>query len=138
MTREVRSLDAALPVEEAMATSFGPGQVHRAFPVLRDGRLVGVVDRAALATLGARMPIAVVGDACEAPPPLAQPGESCRVVATRMARLRVERLPVVKDVGSLELVGIVARSDLIKPSLIHFDEEEKRERMRGMPWQASG
>jgi hypothetical protein len=25
---------------------------------------------------------------------------------------------------------------LIKPSLAHFDEEEKRERMRGLPWQA--
>jgi hypothetical protein len=43
---------------------------------------------------------------------------------------------VVKDAQSLALVGIVARSDLIKPSLVHFDEEEKRERMRGLPWQA--
>ena len=33
-------------------------------------------------------------------------------------------------------IGIVSRSDLIKPSLIHFDEEEKRERVRGLPWQA--
>jgi hypothetical protein len=36
----------------------------------------------------------------------------------------------------MQLVGVVARSDLIKPSLAHFDEEEKRERMRGLPWQA--
>jgi CBS-domain-containing membrane protein len=57
-------------------------------------------------------------------------------VATRLARHRLERLPVVKDAQSLVLVGIVARSDLIKPSLAHFDEEEKRERMRGLPWQA--
>jgi H+/Cl- antiporter ClcA len=136
MSREVRTIDAAQPVTEAMAVYFGHGQLHRAFPVLRDGRLIGVVDRAALAELGTRSPIAQVGDECEASPLVALAGESCRTVATRMARHRLERLPVVKDAGSLELVGIVARSDLIKPSLAHFDEEEKRERVRGLPWQA--
>jgi hypothetical protein len=55
MTREVRSLDVALPRR-----------------------------------------VAVVGDACEAPSALTMPGESCRAVATRMARLRIERGPVVK------------------------------------------
>jgi hypothetical protein len=42
----------------------------------------------------------------------------------------------VKDAQSMELVGLIARSDLIKPSLIHFEEEEKRERLLGLPWQA--
>jgi CBS domain-containing protein len=136
MTHEVRTLDANQPVTEAMAVSFGHGQLHRAYPVLREGRLIGVIDRAILDSLGTRSPAARVGDACESPPLTALAGESCRTVATRMARHRVERLPVVRDAISLELVGIVARSDLIKPSLAHFDEEEKRERLRGMPWQA--
>jgi len=136
MSREVRTIDASQPVSQAMAEFFGHGQLHRAFPVLRDGRLIGVVDRAALAELGNRSPIARVGGACEGSPLVALVGESCRTIATRMARHRLERLPVVKDPNSLELVGIVARSDLIKPSLIHFDEEEKRERVRGLPWQA--
>jgi hypothetical protein len=43
---------------------------------------------------------------------------------------------VVKDAQSLELVGLIARSDLIKPAVIHFEEEEKRERLLGLPWQA--
>lgn len=136
MTREVRSIDAALPVSRALFDHFGEGQAHRAFPVLRNGAVVGVVDRATLAARGTTDPIATVGDACaDEPLFFALPGENCRAVATRLARHRLERLPVVKDAQSLALVGIVARSDLIKPSLAHFDEEEKRERMRGLPWQ---
>ena len=136
MTRDVRTVDASEPVTQAMAHAFGHGQLHRALPVLRSGRLIGMADRATLAALSSRSPAARVGEAFEAPPLMALPGESCRVVATRMARHRVERLAVVKDAQSLELVGIVARSDLIKPSLQHFDEEETRERLRSMPWQA--
>ena len=67
----------------------------------------------------------------------ASPQNLHATVATRLARHRLERLPVVKDAQSLALAGIVARSDLIKPSLAHFDEEEKRERMRGLPWQST-
>ncbi len=138
MTREVRSIDAALPVTRALADYFGEGQAHRAFPVLRNGAVIGVADRAMLAAVGTRDPIATVGDACaDVPLYFALPGENCRAVATRLARHRLERMPVVKDAQSLVLAGIVSRSDLIKPSLAHFDEEEKRERMRGLPWQSS-
>jgi H+/Cl- antiporter ClcA len=136
MTREVRSIDAAMPVAQVLFEHFGEGQAHRAFPVLRNGAVIGVADRAMLAAHGTRDRIATVGDACaDVPLFFALPGENCRAVATRLARHRLERLPVVKDAQSLALVGIVARSDLIKPSLAHFDEEEKRERMRGLPWQ---
>ncbi|SFO98630.1 H+/Cl-antiporter ClcA [Variovorax sp. OK605] len=138
MTREVRSIDAAMPVARALFECFGEGQAHRAFPVLRNGAVIGVVDRAMLAARGTSDPIATVGDACaDAPLYYALPGDNCRAVATRLARHRLERLPVVKDAHTLALVGIVARSDLIKPSLAHFDEEEKRERMRGLPWQST-
>ncbi len=137
MTREVRSIDAALPVAQALFEFFGEGQAHRAFPVLRNGAVIGMADRAMLAAQGTRDPIATVGDACaDVPLYFALPGDNCRSVATRLARHRIERLPVVKDARSLALVGLVARSDLIKPSLAHFEEEEKRERMRGLPWQA--
>lgn len=136
MTREVRSIDAAMPLAQALFAHFGQGQAHRAYPVLRNGAVVGVADRALLAAHGARDPVATVGDACaEAHLYFALPGENCRTVAARMARHRLERLPVVTDARTLMLAGIVARSDLVKPSLAHFDEEEKRERMRGLPWQ---
>jgi len=137
MTRDVRSIDAALPAQAALARYFGADQAHRAYPVVRDRAVLGVVDRAMLAALAARSPGASVGDACaDVPLVHALPGENCRHVATRLARHRLERLPVVRDAQSRLLVGVVARSDLIKPTLAHFDEEEKRERLRGLPWQA--
>ena len=131
MTREVRTIDAALPVAEALAAYFGEDQAHRAFPVLRGRELIGVADRAVLAAWSN----GTVGDAVAGTPPVvALPGENCRAVATRLARHGLERLPVVRDADSRLLVGIVARSDLIKPSLAHFHEEEQRERVRSLRW----
>jgi len=131
MTREVRTIDAAMPVADALAAYFGEGQAHRAFPVLRGHAVAGVADRVALAAAGG----GTVGDACaDARPVVALPGESCRTVAARLARHGLERLPVVQDASSLALVGIVARSDLVKPLLGHFHEEEQRERVRSLRW----
>ncbi len=141
MTRGVQTIDAASTLQEVMQRHFGTAQAHRAFPVTCDGVLVGVLDRAQAAEHLLRDAGATAGRACLPSPPLpctpsfVLPGESCRAVATRLAREHLERLPVVKDAQSLQLVGIVARSDLIKLSLVHFDEEEKRERMLGLPWQ---
>jgi CBS-domain-containing membrane protein len=63
-------------------------------------------------------------------PVVALPGETCRLVATRLAVHGLERLPVVADRESQRLVGLVARSDLVKPSLAYFEEEHKKERFR--------
>jgi CBS-domain-containing membrane protein len=52
------------------------------------------------------------------------------LVATRLAVHGLERLPVVADRESLRLIGIVSRSDLVKPSLAHFEDEYKKERFR--------
>jgi CBS-domain-containing membrane protein len=49
----------------------------------------------------------------------------------------LERLPVVTDSQSRRLVGIVSRSDLVKPSLAFFDEEQRRERFKRVPLAAS-
>ena len=63
-------------------------------------------------------------------PAFALPSETCRLVATRLAVHGLERLPVVADRQTMRLVGVVSRSDLVKPSLGHFEEEHKRERFR--------
>jgi hypothetical protein len=60
----------------------------------------------------------------------ALPQETCRAAATRMARLQLERLAVVEDASTLRLVGLIARSDLVEPTLAHHHEEEVRERPR--------
>ncbi|KWK44559.1 chloride channel protein [Burkholderia stagnalis] len=134
MTRaaSIVTIDADTPLAEVDATFFGARQTHRAYPVVKDGCLLGVVDRALLdaqrATFSPDTPVARVlaGHA----PAIALAHETCRLVATRLAVLGLERLPVVDDAQSLRMTGLVSRSDLIKPALQHFDEEHKRERFR--------
>ncbi|NRO99014.1 CBS domain-containing protein [Paraburkholderia sp. NMBU_R16] len=133
MTRTVKTIDAAMPVHDALETFFGASQTHRAYPVVRGERLVGVVDRVALTALvegeAAVKRGTALGDAiARNTPPVALASETCRLVATRLAVHGLERLPVVADRESLRLIGIVARSDLVKPAQLHFDEEHKKER----------
>ena len=131
MTRQVRTIDASAPVAQVLDELFGAAQAHRAFPVVRDGALVGMLDREALLA-GRDKGAATVAQLFGANVPLvALPGETCRIVATRLAVHGVERLPVVADAQSRRLVGLVARSDLVKPSLALFEEEHRRERLRG-------
>ncbi len=133
MTRTVQTIDAQASVAGILAERFGPAQAHRAFPVVRDGVLVGMLDRDALLAGHARG-AATIADLFGANAPvMALPGETCRIVATRLAVHGLERLPVVADTQSRRLVGIVSRSDLVKPSLAFFDEEQRRERFRRTP-----
>ena len=124
MTRDVMSIDGETSVADALASRFGPHQAHRAFPVLMGGRFIGMVDRETLSDALTRPNVARVVDLFGANvPAMALPDENCRIVATRMAVHGLERLPVVSDPQSRRLVGLVSRSDLIKPSLSVGDEE---------------
>lgn len=133
MTRTVQTIDAHASVAGILAERFGPTQAHRAFPVVRDGALVGMLDRDALLTGHARGATAIADLFGANAPVMALPGETCRIVATRLAVHGLERLPVVADAQSRRLVGIVSRSDLVKPSVAFFDEEQRRERFRRAP-----
>jgi len=129
MTREVETLDGQASVEGALERHFGATQRHRAFPVLVGGRFIGMIDRATLAAGLGRPGIGRVADLFGANvPAMALPDENCRIIATRLAVHGLERLPVVSDAQSRRLVGIVTRSDLIKPSLAIGEEEQTTER----------
>ncbi|WP_121321024.1 chloride channel protein [Paraburkholderia sp. RAU2J] len=138
MTTTVESIDAETVVGDALSTFFGVSQLRRAYPVVREGAVIGVADRALLERFCAKdseaeaakraLKLADVFD--QTTPAFALPSETCRLVATRLAVHNLERLPVVADHESMRLVGIVSRSDLVKPSLSHFEEEHKRERFR--------
>ncbi|WP_197330055.1 chloride channel protein [Ralstonia syzygii] len=133
MTRTVQTIDAQASVAGTLAERVGPTQAHRAFPVVRDGALIGMLDRDALLAGHARG-AATIADLFGANAPvMALPGETCRIVATRLAVHGLERLPVVADTQSRRLMGIVSRSDLVKPSVAFFDEEQRRERFRRTP-----
>jgi H+/Cl- antiporter ClcA len=134
MTRKVETIDADVPVAEVLAKYFGENQNHRAFPVTRDGALVGMIEREGLIARTGKPAIQVMSDLFGANTPImALPGETCRIVSNRLAVHGLERLPVVSDAQSRRLVGLISRSDLVKPSLAFFEEEERREMFRRSP-----
>src|SRR6218665_2483541 len=45
MSTRLITLGAEVPAREAWASHFGQGQRHRAYPVVREGRLLGMLDR---------------------------------------------------------------------------------------------
>src|SRR3546814_14015981 len=54
--------------------------------------------------------------------------ETCRAVASRMAALGLQRLPVVESEQSQKLLGVVRRRALLKPARQLHEEESRRER----------
>ena len=137
MSHNVQTVDASATVGAVLTSHFGASQIHRAYPVQQQGVLLGMLDRAMLQ--GSALANRSVADLFNALPPaqVALPTETCRQVASRMARYGLERLPVVANGSSQHIVGIVSRSDLIKPTLAHFHEDEQREQMRGLPWKVA-
>ena len=129
MTHEAVAIPGAMSVREAMRRYFGSEQVQRAYPVVVEGRLLGVVDRTRLqgcAPDNLDRPIAEL--LAEEPSAYALPTETCRAVASRLAAFGLERLAVVDSAESLQLIGIVSRSDLIKPARQLYEDESRRER----------
>jgi H+/Cl- antiporter ClcA len=136
MSQKVDSIDGRLSARDALAAYFGATQKRRAYPVVREnGAVLGIVDRAMLdgvrdSTSPHALDTPLADVLRECPLVVALPDETCRVVATRLAVHELERLPVVADYDSMQLIGVVSRSDLVKPSVAHFEEEHKRERFR--------
>jgi H+/Cl- antiporter ClcA len=131
MTAQVQTIDAGATVARTLAAQFDSSQAHRAYPVTRNGQLVGMLDREALAGHPAE---ARVGELFGVNPPVvALAGETCRIVATRLAVHGLERLPVVESAAAPRLLGIVSRSDLIKATLSLHAEEHERQALRGSP-----
>ncbi|MGF6779903.1 chloride channel protein [Paraburkholderia sp. GAS334] len=135
MTRTVDAIVASLTVRDALLTWFGATQARRAYPVVQNDAVLGVVDRAMLEQLrdnepGNTLDLKLADALRDHSAVFALADETCRVVATRLAVHGLERLAVVTDLESRRLVGIVSRSDLVKPSIAHFEEEQKKERFR--------
>lgn len=130
MSTQLVTLQADMPAQEAWATHFGQGQRHRAYPVVRDGCLLGMLDRQDFAEVPGQ------GLRCfELLPPLDAemvllPTDSARVAAGRLSALNVSRLPVVADTRSMRLVGLLALPDLVMPAGRAMHEETRRERVR--------
>ncbi|MQR01471.1 chloride channel protein [Glaciimonas soli] len=134
MTTDVSAIPAALPLQEVLSQYFGMNQQFRAMPVVtEDGAVLGMLDRG---TLQKALQSASVSDGVASlfdhnghnTLHVAKATETCQTLARRMAAFHLERLPVVSDIKTMRLVGIISRSDLVKPARISYQEEHIRER----------
>ncbi|HTU21527.1 MAG TPA: chloride channel protein [Gemmataceae bacterium] len=147
MTRNVTTVLASMPVLELLKRYFHSGGMHKhpAYPVVDEkGLVLGVITRANLlddwiargmnldlASDVATMNVIIAYDLLQRPPIIGYAWESCRTAAERMAEAGVGRLIVVADDDPQQMIGIVTRSDLLKPRAREVEEEIKRERFFG-------
>jgi chloride channel protein, CIC family len=147
MTRNVITIPAAMPVVELLRRYFHSGGMHKhqAYPVVDEkGLVLGVITRTNLledwvargmnldrVSDVATMSVIIAYDLIQRPPLIAFAWESCRTAAERMAEAGVGRLIVVAEDDRHKMIGIVSRSDLLKPRAREVEEEIKRERFFG-------
>ena len=118
MSSPVVSIDATSTVGEARRRFASHG--HGAYPIVSDGRLVGIVSRGDLisTTLGDDAPI---GEVATAEVATVRPTDQAQVALRVMVDEHVEHVPVVDDDG--RLAGICTRADLLKVRRQQLDLE---------------
>jgi H+/Cl- antiporter ClcA/CBS domain-containing protein len=128
MTEEVVTIHESLPASEIYDRYFSSSKKHRGFPVVdANKRLLGILTISDLMEMSLSEPDAALtaGDLIRRDPIVAYPEETCREAAERMAESGIGRLPVL---SGEKLVGIITRSDLLKPRLLRFEEERRAPR----------
>jgi chloride channel protein, CIC family len=149
MARNIITIPASMPVLEVLKRYFSGGESHhhQGYPVVDEkNRLLGVITRTSmlqdwvarglnpeLASDVTTMSVIIAYDLIHRAPITAFAWESCRTAAERMAEGGVGRLIVVADDDPQKIIGVVTRSDLLKPRAREVEEEIKRERFIGVP-----
>jgi chloride channel protein, CIC family len=133
MTPKVVTLASTLGARDVQESYFDKGhRKHQGYPVVnQDGTLVGMITRSNFLEQPVSSSIEglKIADIMRRDLVVAYAEESCRTAAERMAQFDVGRLPVVSATDPTKLVGIVTRSDLLKPRERHVRDEQVRERL---------
>jgi CIC family chloride channel protein len=115
MVREVDTLPAAMPVDEAVSNFSGEG--HRSYPLIdADGRVAGIVARADLLRWSAESSHddqTLFDRVSDRSLTVGYADEPVSHLADRMVLADIGRVPIV-DRDSQRLVGLVARKDLLR------------------------
>ncbi|WP_336487334.1 chloride channel protein [Methylobacterium nigriterrae] len=131
MVREVETLRAEMPVEEALRFFASEAPRHRAYPVLdAAGVPVGLVtlrDLMRWRRSGGAVTGSLADLVSDAALPLAHPEDTVGHLADLMVAGDHGRVPVVEP-GSRRLVGLVARKDLLRIREASGHLERRRER----------
>lgn len=112
MQRRVETLSSKMPLSEAMQ-AFSRSH-HRGFPVVDDGRLVGIVTQTDLADTSRRPgggEEVTLATLMTPQPVTVQPTDPLPHVLYLLNRYKVSRLPVTEGA---KLVGIITRADIIR------------------------
>ncbi|MGL5058944.1 MAG: chloride channel protein [Microcoleus sp.] len=111
MQRRVETLSSSLTFEEVMQ-AFSRSH-HRGFPVVDEGKLVGIVTQSDLANAGQRnfSQQSLLKEFMTAQPITVAAGDTLSEVLHRLNRYNLSRLPVTEG---RRLVGIITRSDIIR------------------------
>jgi CBS domain-containing protein len=126
------TIPAKLPVAEVASRFFGRSYKSRGYPVVADdGALLGVMTAADLTRQPSLRKVAPITalDLIDGAPTVVHPTDPARHAAELMAERNIGRLPVVEPGPGGRIVGIVTRSDLLKPRLQHLEEERTTERI---------
>jgi CIC family chloride channel protein len=113
MQKEVVTVSTKTPVSEVrdLIARFN----YTGFPVVEDGKLAGVItfDDLRRVPLNAQEET-LVEEVATKNPILVYPNQSVKYAMDLMHQNGIGRLPVVRENGSKELVGIITRSDAIQ------------------------
>ena len=128
MTESVLTIPESFPASQIYERYFSSSQKHRGFPVVdANEKLLGVLTISDVMEMSISAPDAALTarDLIRLDPIVAHPEETCREAAERMAESGIGRLPVL---SGGKLIGIITRSDLLKPRLLRFEEERRTPR----------
>ncbi|HET7922305.1 MAG TPA: chloride channel protein [Gammaproteobacteria bacterium] len=131
MTRTVQSIPGDSSAAQVRKDYFHhETQKFRSYPVTDEtGRVLGLVTRAEIVRYCVEAPERSLADWCaDMKPVVATPDATCYETAGRMALERMERMPVVPEDGSGQLIGIITRSDIVNAMHRHFEDEQLAER----------
>lgn len=130
MTTEVASLPNGATTQDAIDLIASTG--HSAFPLVEDGKVVGIVSRSDLFKRDRPRP-ELVEDIVRSDVVTATPGESLRTAIERMLEEGVEHLPVVTEDGTL--VGMCTRTDILMSQEGHMTDNRRQPGWRPpVPW----
>ncbi|MEO0456085.1 MAG: chloride channel protein [Cyanobacteria bacterium P01_A01_bin.114] len=112
MQRQVETLPSEMPIKEVIQ-AFSQSH-HRGFPVMRQGKLVGIVSQS---DLGKTPSSCALADVMTSPAVTVQPNASITHVLHLLNQLKLSRLPVTEG---HRLVGIITRADIIRAESEHL------------------
>jgi chloride channel protein, CIC family len=116
MQERVETVDAEMTLDEAAKVFYG--SQHRGFPVMNDGKLVGIVTQSDLLKIREQnlSPDAPVTEIMTHQPITVKPTSKLSNVLYLLDRYQIGRLPVV---DAHKLLGIISRADIIRAEA-HF------------------